>query len=327
MNEPYVDNDELAAAQHTVNRIKQQIKTVIVGQDAVIDQVIATLLAAGHVLLEGVPGLGKTLLVKALARCFDGDFNRIQFTPDLMPSDVTGHTIYDMKTEQFIARKGPAFTHLLLADEINRAPAKTQAALLEVMQEKQITLEGKPLRTPLPYMVLATQNPIEQEGTYSLPEAELDRFMVKVLMEYPSLEEEIQLAKRVTNERFTDKLDTSAIDPVVDANAIIALQKLTASLPVDDVVVKYAAQITQTTRHWPEFKHGAGPRATIALIRLARAMSLLEGKAFVTPSIIKTTAPAVLRHRITLTTSSAIEGQTVDNALNQLLDSIDAPRL
>lgn len=317
-------NSQAAA---TIDQIREQIEKVMVGQRDVIDQVLAALFSSGHVLIEGVPGLGKTLLVKALARCFNGQFRRIQFTPDLMPSDVTGHAMYDMKTEQFKIRKGPAFTNLLLADEINRAPAKTQAALLEVMQEKQITIEGKPFQAQLPFMVLATQNPIEQEGTYPLPEAELDRFMLKVLINYPSLAEEVQLARQVTTGKAHDSLSVDDIEPVISGDAIQDLQKLTADIQVDNAVFEYAATIARTTREWHSFALGAGPRATIALIRVGRAYALMAGRDYATPNDIKQAAHPVLRHRVTLTAEMEIEGIGVDAALNQMLDEIEAPRI
>ena len=314
-------------ASATVDDIRRQIQKVMVGQQQVVEQVLAALFSSGHVLIEGVPGLGKTLLVKALARCFNGQFRRIQFTPDLMPSDVTGHAMYDMKTEQFKIRKGPAFTNLLLADEINRAPAKTQAALLEVMQEKQITIEGKPFKAQLPFMVLATQNPIEQEGTYPLPEAELDRFMMKVLIDYPSLSEEVMLAKQVTTGKAHDSLSVDDIQPVANGEQILALQKLTAEIQVDAAVFEYAARIARHTREWHSFSLGAGPRATIALIRVGRAYALLNGRDFVTPNDIKQAAHPVLRHRVALTAEMEIEGIDIDTALTQMLDEIDAPRV
>ncbi len=334
----FEDNDSpIEAAPHqenpvhqastTVDDIRQQIQKVMVGQRDVVEQVLAALFSSGHVLIEGVPGLGKTLLVKALARCFNGQFRRIQFTPDLMPSDVTGHAMYDMKTEQFKIRKGPAFTNLLLADEINRAPAKTQAALLEVMQEKQITIEGKPFKAQLPFMVLATQNPIEQEGTYPLPEAELDRFMMKVLIDYPSLSEEVMLAKQVTTGKAHDSLSVDDIEAVASGEQILALQKLTAEIQVDAAVFEYAAKIARNTREWHSFSLGAGPRATIALIRVGRAYALLNGRDFVTPNDIKQAALPVLRHRVALTAEMEIEGVGIDTALTQMLDEIDAPRV
>lgn len=310
-----------------VQKMREQIGRVVVGQQAVVDQVLCALLASGHVLVEGVPGLGKTLLVKALARCFDGHFGRIQFTPDLMPSDVTGHALYDMKTESFKIRKGPVFTHLLLADEINRAPAKTQAALLEVMQEKQITIEGKAFPALTPFMVLATQNPIEQEGTYPLPEAELDRFMLKVLIEFPSEQEEQQLVRQVTTGKVQDTLSVDAITPVMKASDVPALQALTANIAVDDAVFDYAVRIVRTSRQWHSFSHGAGPRASIALIRVARAQALLQQHDFVTPDDVKQSVLATLRHRVALTAEMEIEGIKTDQALTQMLQEVEAPRL
>ncbi len=317
----------LEQAFDLVQQMREQISRVMVGQQHVVDQVICALLASGHVLVEGVPGLGKTLLVKALARCFEGQFGRIQFTPDLMPSDVTGHALYDMKTESFKIRKGPAFTNLLLADEINRAPAKTQAALLEVMQEKQITIEGKAFPALTPFMVLATQNPIEQEGTYPLPEAELDRFMVKVLIEFPSEEEEQQLVRQVTTGQVQDTLSVEAINPILTTADIPALQAITANIEVDDTVFDYAVRIVRTSRQWHSFSHGAGPRASIALIRIARAQALLQQRSFVTPDDVKQSALATLRHRVALTAEMEIEGIKTDQALHQMLLEVEAPRL
>ena len=324
MTEPTLNLNE---AIQLVQRMREQISRVVVGQQHVIDQVLIAMLASGHVLVEGVPGLGKTLLVKALAKCFQGQFGRIQFTPDLMPSDVTGHALYDMKSEQFKIRKGPAFCNLLLADEINRAPAKTQSALLEVMQEKQITIEGKPFPALSPFMVLATQNPIEQEGTYPLPEAELDRFMLKVLIDYPSEQEEQDLVKQVTTGQVQDTLSVDAIESVVGAADIPKLQKITAGIQVDDAVFDYAVRIARSSRQWHSFAHGAGPRASIALIRAARAQALLDGREFVTPDDVKTMALPVMRHRVALTAEMEIEGLKTDQALQQLLQEVEAPRL
>ena len=322
-----ISDEQFDKANMLVSTIREQINQVLVGQADIVDQVLVALFASGHVLIEGVPGLGKTLLVKALSKCFSGEFSRIQFTPDLMPSDVTGHAMYDMKTEQFKIRKGPAFTNLLLADEIKRAPANTQAALLEVMQEKQITIEGKAFIAHAPFMVLATQNPIEQEGTYPLPEAELDRFMLKVLIDYPQADEEILLVKQVTTGQVQDNLNVEAIDPVIKAHQVVELQALTAALDVDDSVFEYAVNITRATREWRTFSFGAGPRASIALIRAARAHALLKGNHFVTPDDVKSMAIPVLRHRVSLTAEMEIEGMQVDQALLQLLDEVEAPRL
>lgn len=326
MTEP-TQTISLNEAIQLVQRMREQIARVVVGQKHVIDQVLIAMLASGHVLVEGVPGLGKTLLVKSLAKCFQGQFGRIQFTPDLMPADVTGHALYDMKSEQFKIRKGPAFCNLLLADEINRAPAKTQAALLEVMQEKQITIEGKPFPALTPFMVLATQNPIEQEGTYPLPEAELDRFMLKVLIDYPSEEEEQGLVRQVTTGQVQDTLSVDAIETVIGAADIPKLQQITAHIQVDDVVFDYAVRIARSSRQWHSFAHGAGPRASIALIRAARANALLEGREFVTPDDVKSMALPVMRHRVALTAEMEIEGLKTDQALQQLLQEVEAPRL
>ncbi len=306
--------------------LREELRKTVIGQDEVIEGVLTALLAAGHVLVEGVPGLGKTLLVRALARCFGGEFARIQFTPDLMPSDVTGHAVYDLGSEQFKLRRGPVFTHLLLADEINRAPAKTQAALLEVMQERQVTLEGRALPVPQPFMVMATQNPIEHEGTYPLPEAELDRFMFMLRMDYPAADEELTLVRQVTRSARADILDVSALQARLSARDLLTMQKIAADLPLDDQVLDYAVRLARATRDWPGLTLGAGPRASIALVRGGRARALLRGGDFVTPDDIKRCALAVLRHRVRLAPELEIEGLTTDQLLSQLLDQVAAPR-
>ncbi|MBD9417021.1 MoxR family ATPase [Pseudomonas sp. PDM16] len=314
-------------ASQMLQVLRLELQKAVVGQREVIDDVLTALIAGGHVLVEGVPGLGKTLLVRALARCFGGEFARIQFTPDLMPSDVTGHAVYDLQTEQFKLRKGPAFTNLLLADEINRAPAKTQAALLEVMQERQITLEGRALAVPQPFLVLATQNPIEQEGTYPLPEAELDRFMLKLRMDYPQADEELSLVRQVTRSAKADMLEVAPLRTLLQAKDVLALQKIASELPIDEQVLDYAVRLARATRTWPGLAMGAGPRASIALVRGARARSLLRGGDFVVPDDVKACALAVLRHRVRLAPELDIEGLSVDQVLQQLLDQVPAPRL
>ena len=315
-----------ARAAQLAQALRDELHKAVIGQDEVIDGVLTALIAGGHVLIEGVPGLGKTLLVRALARCFGGEFSRIQFTPDLMPSDVTGHAVYDMQSEQFKLRKGPVFTNLLLADEINRAPAKTQAALLEVMQERQVTLEGRALAVPQPFMVMATQNPIEQEGTYPLPEAELDRFMLMLRMDYPQADEELELVRQVSRSARADMLDVSALRQLVQARDVQALQKIASELPLDEQVLDYAVRLVRSTRSWPGLALGAGPRASIALVRGGRARALLRGGEFVIPDDIKDCARAVLRHRVRLSAELDIEGLSVDQVLHQLLDQVPAPR-
>ncbi len=326
-------NDTVATASRNqrasqlAQALRQELHKAVIGQHEVVDGLLTALIAGGHVLVEGVPGLGKTLLVRALARCFGGEFSRIQFTPDLMPSDITGHAVYDIASEQFKLRKGPVFTNLLLADEINRAPAKTQAALLEVMQERQVTLEGRALVVPQPFMVMATQNPIEQEGTYPLPEAELDRFMLMLRMDYPQADEEVDMVRQVTRSVRTDILDVTALRVLLQAKDVQALQKIASELPVDDQVLDYAVRLARETRNWPGLTLGAGPRASIALVRCGRARALLRGGEFVIPDDIKSCALAVLRHRVRLSPELDIEGLSVDQLLQRLLDQVPAPRL
>jgi MoxR-like ATPase len=320
-------NAQRQRASQLAQALRTELQKALIGQTAVIDDVLSALIAGGHVLVEGVPGLGKTLLVRALARCFGGEFSRIQFTPDLMPSDVTGHAVYDLQSEQFKLRKGPVFTNLLLADEINRAPAKTQAALLEVMQERQVTLEGRALNVPLPFMVLATQNPIEQEGTYPLPEAELDRFMLKLRMDYPEQSEELTMVRQVARSSKADMLEVTPLRTLLQARDVLALQKIASDLPIDEQVLDYAVRIARATRTWPGLAIGAGPRASIALVRCGRARALLRGGDFVLPDDIKGCALAVLRHRVRLSPELDIEGLSVDQVLQQLLAQVPAPRL
>lgn len=306
--------------------VKAEIAKAVIGQTEVIEQIVIALIASGHVLIEGVPGLGKTLMVQALAKTFSGDYSRIQFTPDLMPSDVTGHVLYDMKSESFKVRKGPVFTNLLLADEINRAPAKTQAALLEVMQEQQVTLEGRSMAVGQPYMVLATQNPIEQEGTYPLPEAQLDRFLFKILIDYPHDHEELKLVQHITDHKLGDKLDVSKVNACIQAETINTLQQHAASLEIDEKVVQYAINIVRATRKWPGIFIGAGPRGGIALIRSARAAAIMEGRDFVTPDDVKKVTLPAMRHRIVLSPEMELEGIHTDRVLENILTKVEAPR-
>ncbi|KRB83419.1 AAA family ATPase [Duganella sp. Root198D2] len=318
--------DRLAQAVDIVQRLREEIGRAIVGQQAVVEQVLACCLAGGHVLLEGVPGLGKTLLVKALAKTFAGEFSRIQFTPDLMPADVMGHAVFDQRQQTFSVRKGPVFTHLLLADEINRAPAKTQSALLEAMQERQVTIEGEAHVLDAPFMVLATQNPLESEGTYPLPEAQLDRFLIKARIAYPSEQEETEMLLAVTQDRVGDALEVAQVRTLIKPEILVALQQLVARIRVDEAVANYAVRMVRATRQWPGVSVGAGPRGSIALIRLARAMALMAGRDYATPDDIKQASLPVLRHRIALSPESELDGLGADDVLAALIDSVAAPR-
>ncbi len=320
-------NPGVLQAARAVQVLRQRLNQVLIGQRRVVDEVLTVFLAGGHVLLEGVPGVGKTLLVRALAQTFGGEFNRIQFTPDLMPSDVTGHYRFDAANNQFVLRQGPVFTHLLLADEINRAPAKTQAALLEVMQERAVTLDGTTHTLQRPFMVLATQNPIEQEGTYPLPEAQLDRFMFKVLIDYPDMADEVALVQAVINSEGNDVLHGNAPGHVFQAAQIEQLQKWAAKVRVDSQLIDYAVRLAGTTRTWPALSVGAGPRAGIALIGCARAHALIQQRDFVTPDDIKAVWLPALRHRVRLSTQMEMEGVSVETVLSELLASVPAPRI
>lgn len=319
-------SEEQEARINKVRMLLAQVNSALIGQENVVKNVVLALLSNGHVLLEGVPGLGKTLLVRALAKTFSGDFKRIQFTPDLMPSDITGHVVFDMQNKSFQMNHGPVFTNLLLADEINRAPAKSQAALLEVMQEKQVTTEGESRKVPLPFMVLATQNPLEQEGTYPLPEAELDRFLIKVIIDFPSAAQEVTLTKLITQNQVGDNNSIESIKPILTADELLVIQQEVANVSIDDRVIDYAVRIVRATRQHPSIFRGAGSRACIALVRIAKANAFLEGRNFVLPDDVKKLSTSVLQHRIALTPDVEIEGLNVQAVLQQMLADIEAPR-
>ncbi|PVZ68259.1 AAA family ATPase [Pelagibaculum spongiae] len=317
-------SSKIEYARQQLDQLKKNISKALIGQYSVVEQTLVALLCGGHVLLEGVPGLGKTLLVQAVAKSLSVDFSRIQFTPDLMPADVTGHALFDMKNQEFTTRKGPVFTNLLLADEINRAPAKTQAALLEVMQERQVTIEGESFLLDAPFMVLATQNPLEQEGTYPLPEAQLDRFMFNVMIDYPTEEEELNIVEAAGS---VEQGLNSPILPCMDRETLSDLQALLNEIVIDHQVVSYAVELVRATRDFSGIRQGAGPRASISLVRAARALALVRGRAYVTPEEIKQMVLPVLRHRIFLSAEAELEGLDSDRLLVRLLEQVPAPRL
>jgi MoxR-like ATPase len=314
-------------ANAMIDSLRSAIGQAVVGQPAVVEQVLVALVASGHVLIEGVPGLGKTLLVRALAQALSLAHARVQFTPDMMPSDITGHAVLDPSTRQLRLVRGPVFTHVLLADEINRAPAKTQSALLEVMQEYQVTLEGQSLPLPKPFMVLATQNPVETEGTYPLPESQLDRFLFKIVIGYPSSAEEVAVVVRATDGQAGDRLPLSAVKPVLDGAALTNLQELATRQRVDQQVIDYAVRLVRATREHAGLAVGSGSRGALALVRGARAVALMEGRGYVTPDDVKRVALPALRHRVALAPDALLEGRQIDDLLTDVLETVAAPRV
>ena len=315
---------DLTTLNEQVKKIREEIGKVIVGQEAMIDLLITAILADGHVLIEGVPGVAKTLTAKLLSKVISINFSRIQFTPDLMPSDVLGTSIFNLKTSEFEFKPGPIFSNIVLIDEINRAPAKTQAALFEVMEERQVTVDGTTHKMKAPYIVLATQNPIEQEGTYRLPEAQLDRFLFKIVVHYPQLDHEIDILSR-HHER-------QGVQPVAEVNSILSVEQITAfrsfaqQVHVEANLIKYIAQITNETRSNALLFLGASPRASIAILVSAKAYALIHGRDFVSPEDIKTVAYPVLRHRIILSPEKEMEGISADEIIKQIIDKIEVPR-
>ena len=319
-------NFNVETAAQKLEQVKNEVAKAFIGQKQLVDHALVTLIAGGHLLVEGVPGLGKTLLVRALAKTVGGDSKRVQFTPDLMPADITGNIMLDPATGKFTTRKGPIFTNIFIADEINRAPAKTQAALFEAMQEFQVSLDGESHRLPSPFMVLATQNPFEHEGTYPLPDAQKDRFLMKIIAGYPSAEEEKTMVAQVLNGNTGAELTTDGVNTVLQTNEFTAIKNLASSLRVDSLITDYAVRITSATRETPAVETGAGPRGSLALIRCARARALLLGRDFVLPDDIKALATAVLAHRLMLSTESELEGLNGKRIIENLLSKIEAPK-
>jgi MoxR-like ATPase len=317
-------DSELRNFSASVYRVKHEIGKVIVGQDNSVDLMIAGLLSGGHVLLEGVPGIAKTLMAKLLAKSLSVGFSRIQFTPDLMPTDVTGTSVFNLQRSEFTFNKGPIFSNFILIDEINRAPAKTQAALFEVMEERQVTVDGQTHKMDFPFFVIATQNPIEQEGTYKLPEAQLDRFIFRIRMDYPSLEQEKQILTRFSND-FTLSM-VKEVNSVLSSSELKQYQGLIERIHIKDELINYIAGITNSTRNHGSIFLGASPRASLAILRTSKAMAALAGRSFVIPDDIRTVSLPVLNHRIILTPEKEMEGLTVDAVITEITQSIEVPR-
>jgi len=310
----------------TIAHILNELRKVIVGQEEVIEQILVAVLAEGHALLEGVPGTAKTLTVKTLAQIIGAEFSRIQFTPDLMPSDITGTNIFNMQNSQFSLRQGPIFTDILLADEINRTPPKTQAALLEAMEERQTTIDGE--RYPLSpiFTVLATENPIEYEGTYPLPEAQLDRFLLKILIDYPSVEAELEIVMRWDAGFNSHHLEQLNIEPLADATVIQRCRMEVKQMRMEPGVQKYIVEIVRKTRSHPTILYGASPRAAIALLLCSKALAAIRGRDFPTPDDIRDVALPVLRHRLALRAEAELDGATTDAVISDILKTVEVPR-
>ncbi|HXS36798.1 MAG TPA: MoxR family ATPase [Flavipsychrobacter sp.] len=323
---------ETNSLQHTdtnplvqlIEQVQEQIQHVIVGQHDMVELLVAGLLADGHILIEGVPGVAKTLTAKLLSKLIHAHFSRIQFTPDLMPSDVLGTSVFNPQTATFQFKAGPIFSNIVLIDEINRAPAKTQAALFEVMEERQVTVDGHTHKMQAPFMVIATQNPIEHEGTYRLPEAQLDRFLMKITVNYPSLEEEIKILEKQNRQAITDILET--IHPIISPEILESARQQIRQIHIEPKLLEFIAKIIWETRNDRSLYIGASPRASIALLNVSKAVSVLGGRNFVIPEAVLYALPYVLRHRITLTPEKEMEGITADDVLKEITEKIEIPR-
>ena len=315
---------DLTLFSEKIEKLRHEIAQVIVGQDQAVDLVLTCILANGHVLIEGVPGVAKTLLARLIARLVDAQFSRVQFTPDLMPSDVLGTNIFNVKTQEFEFHQGPVFSDIVLVDEINRAPAKTQAALFEVMEERQVSMDGVTYPMGDLYTILATQNPVEQEGTYRLPEAQLDRFLMKVTMGYPSADDELEILKR--HEQRADLVKLLDVNPVLTKEEVLQLRSYMNDVVIDESLLRYITQIVQQTRSSRAVYLGASPRASVAMLQASKAYALLQGRDFVTPEDIKAVTPSILQHRLVLTAEAEMEGYTTYKVAMKLIDKVEVPK-
>lgn len=315
---------DLSLFNERISQIRKRISSVIVGQQEAVDMLITCILANGHVLIEGMPGVAKTLMARLTAKLIDAKFSRIQFTPDLMPSDVLGTSVFSMKTSEFDFHPGPVFANIVLADEINRSPAKTQAALFEVMEERQATIDGNTYKMDDVYTIIATQNPIEQEGTYRLPEAQLDRFLMKITMGFPSVDEEVEILKRHnSNSQFARIND---VEPIMTKEQLTEMRRMMDSVVMEESLMRYIAEIISQTRRSKAVFVGASPRATVAVMQCAKAYALLQGRDFVTPDDIKAVAPYVIHHRIILNAEAEMSGLTPDKVARTLIDKVEVPK-
>jgi len=323
-HQPEAMNTDIAFITSTAEKIKAEMSKVIVGQTGTIDLMLSALFTGGHILLEGVPGIAKTLTAKMLAKTISVGFSRIQFTPDLMPTDILGTSVFNLKESEFNFRPGPVFSNIILIDEINRSPAKTQAALFELMEERQVSIDGHTYQMAFPFMVLATQNPIEQEGTYRLPEAQLDRFIFKIVMDYPNLDEEQLILQRFNND-FSSRV-TDEVKSVVHADDIKRCSSIIENIFVKDEIIYYIAQIVHQTRHHGDLFLGASPRASLSLLKASKAMAAISGRAFVTPDDVRTVSDAVLNHRVIPSPEKEMEGITSQDIIRQIIRQIEVPR-
>jgi MoxR-like ATPase len=312
--------------QHPLSKLSEALNQIIVGQKAVIQQLLVALLSDGHVILEGVPGTGKTLLVNVLAKLIQADFRRVQLTPDILPSDILGTNIFDLNSRNFSLKKGPIFTEILLADEINRTPPKTQSALLEAMQERQVTLDGETLTLPPLFWVIATQNPLEFEGTYPLPEAQLDRFLFKLIIDYPETEAERQMLVNAHHNFVPQRLNLDPVEPIAKVEEIFQARQGAAAVKVTDKIIDYILQLVGRSRQHPDLVLGTSPRAAVAWLQSSKAQAWYSGRDYVTPDDVKTVAPPLLRHRLILKPEAQLDGVQIDGVITSLLKQASVPR-